>query len=90
MDILTVFLSVLFFTLLGTAYCKGYDFTAKHSHEKLPQFYLVMTVIRFILVMTVIGLYAVFSTDRTKTIEFAITFFAMYVVMMVVTLKLKH
>lgn len=90
MDILTIFFSVLFFTLLGVAYCKGYDFTAKHSHERLPQFYLIMTVIRFILVITIIGMYAVFSEDRTKTIEFAITFFTMYVVMMVVTLKLKH
>jgi len=90
MDILTVFLSALFFTLLGTAYCKGYDFTAKHSHERLPQFYLIMTVIRFILIMTIIGVYAILSSDRTKTIEFATTFFIMYVVMMVVTLKLKH
>lgn len=90
MDILTIFFSVLFFTLLGTAYCKGYDFTAKHSHERLPQFYLIMTVIRFLLIVTVIGLYAVLSDDRTKTIEFVTTFFILYVIMMVVTLKLKH
>lgn len=90
MDTLTVFLSALFFTLLGTAYCKGYDITAKHSPERLPQFYLIMTTIRFILIMTVVGVYAILSDDRTKTIEFSIMFFAMYVVMMVVTLKLKH
>lgn len=90
MDALIIFLSVLFFTLLGTAYCKGYDFTARHSPERLPQFYLIMTVIRFLLVMTAVGVYAFLSDDRTKTIEFAAMFFIMYVVMMVVTLKLKH
>ncbi len=90
MDTLTVFLSALFFTLLGTAYCKGYDITAKHSPERLPQFYLIMTTIRFILVITAIGVYAFLSDDRTKTIEFAVVFFGMYLVMMVVTLKLKH
>ena len=86
----TIFLSALFFTLIGVAYCKGYDFTKKHSPNHLPQFYLVMAVVRFLLVASAVGIYACLSENRTATMEFAAMFFAMYVVTMVVTLKLKH
>ena len=86
----TIFLSALFFTLIGVAYCTGYDFTKKHSPNHLPQFYLVMAVVRFLLVASAVGIYAFLSENRTATMEFAAMFFAMYVVMMVVTLKLKH
>lgn len=90
MDVQVIFLSALFFTLLGVAYCKGYDFTQSHAPKRLPQFYLIMTVIRFVLVVSVVGIYAFLSENRTSTISFAAMFFVMYVAMMVVTLKLKH
>lgn len=85
-----IFLSVLFFTLLGVAYCKGYDITRKHAPQHLPQFYLIMAVIRFTLVVTTVGIYAFLAENRTSTVKFAAMFFIMYVVMMVVILKLKH
>ena len=90
MDIISIFFSVLFFTLLGIAYCKGYDFTKKHSPERLPQFYMVMAVIRFLLVVSVIGIYTFLSENRTSTKHFAVMFLCMYFVTMVITLKLKH
>ena len=39
-------LITFFFTLLGTAYVKGYDIVKSKSPEHLPQFYLIMATIR--------------------------------------------
>jgi cytochrome c biogenesis factor len=86
----SVFLSVLFFTLLGMAYVKGYDAVKRRSPENLVQFYLIMATIRMVLVATVVALYVVFSTDRDKAIEFAAMFIIMYARMMVVTLVMRH
>ena len=41
----SVFLSVLFFTLLGMAYVKGYDVVKRRSPENLVQFYLIMATL---------------------------------------------
>ena len=86
----SVFLSVLFFTLLGMAYVKGYDAVKRRSPENLVQFYLIMATIRMVLVATVVALYVVFTTDRDKAIEFAAMFIIMYAIMMVVTLTMRH
>lgn len=86
----SVFLSVLFFTLLGMAYVKGYDAVKRRSPENLVQFYLIMATIRMVLVATVVALYVVFTTDRDKAIEFAAIFIIMYAIMMVVTLVMRH
>ena len=86
----SVFLSVLFFTLLGMAYVKGYDTVKRRSPENLVQFYLIMATIRMVLVATVVALYVVFSKDREQSIEFAAMFIIMYTIMMVVTLTMRH
>jgi cytochrome c biogenesis factor len=86
----SVFLSVLFFTLLGMAYVKGYDAVKRRSPENLVQFYLIIATIRMVLVATVVALYVVFTTDRDKAIEFAAMFIIMYAIMMVVTLVMRH
>ena len=86
----SVFLSVLFFTLLGMAYVKGYDTVKRRSPENLVQFYLIMATIRMVLVATVVALYVVFSKDREQSIEFAAMFIIMYAIMMVVTLTMRH
>lgn len=90
MTTVSVFLSVLFFTLLGMAYVKGYDAVKRRSPENLVQFYLIMATIRMVLVATVVALYVVFTTDRDKAIEFAAMFIIMYAIMMVVTLVMRH
>ena len=86
----SVFLSVLFFTLLGMAYVKGYDAVKRRLPETLVQFYLIVATIRMVLVATVVALYVVFTTDRDKAIEFAAMFIIMYAIMMVVTLVMRH
>ncbi|MBQ9229627.1 MAG: hypothetical protein IJ190_00435 [Prevotella sp.] len=88
--ILEIFLSALFFTLLGTAYVKGYDIVKRHSPDHLPHFYLIMATIRMLLVGIVVALYVFFTENREDAIRFALTFIIMYAIMMVVTLKLRH
>jgi len=90
MNLLNVFLSVLFFILLGAVYVEGYDFLKAHSPERLPQFYLVLVAIRILLVATVVAIYVILSQNRQDSIHFAAMFFGMYIVMMVITLILKH
>jgi cytochrome c biogenesis factor len=87
---LEYFLSVLFFTLLGVAYVKGYDIVKKHSPDHLVHFYLIMATIRMLLVATVVGLYVFFTENREDAIHFAIIFIIMYAVTMVVTLLMRH
>ena len=90
MSALTVILTAVFFILLGVAYVKGFDVVKKHSPEHLVHFYLLMTVIRLVLVATVVGLYVFFTEDRADAVHFAIMALTMYLVTMVVTLLLRH
>lgn len=90
MSSLTIALSALFFTLLGIAYTKGYDYVKAHAPARLPQFYLIMAIIRFLLIATVVVIYAGLSDNPTDTLHFAAMILGMYVVMMVITLILKH
>lgn len=85
-----IILSAIFFTVLGVAYVKGYDAVKGKSPDRLPQFYLIMATIRMVLVLTVVGLYALLSDNRDDTIKFALTCVCMYTVMMVVTLWMRH
>jgi cytochrome c biogenesis factor len=82
--------AVLFFTLLGVAYVKGYDMVKSRSPEHLPHFYLIMATIRMLLVATVVGLYVFFTESKEETIRFAVTILIMYAITMVVTLKIRH
>ena len=54
MSALTVILTAVFFILLGVAYVRGYDIVKRHSPDHLVHFYLLMTVIRIVLVATVV------------------------------------
>ena len=83
--------SLVFFTLLGLAYVKGYDAVKKHAPTYLPQFYLIMTAIRIVMVITVVAVYTLLiSKSRDDSIHFAIWFLILYGVMMIVTLIYKH
>ena len=83
-------LSVLFFTLLGVTYVKGYDIVKRHSPDPLVHFYLIMATIRMLLVASVVGLYVFFTENREDAIHFAAIFLIMYAIMMVITLLMRH
>ncbi|MBO4810999.1 MAG: hypothetical protein J5552_05460 [Prevotella sp.] len=89
--VIEVLFGLLFFTLLGMAYVKGYDVVKKHSPEHLVHFYLIMATVRMLLVGTVVALYVLLiASNREDAIRFALIYIIMYVAMMVVTLKLRH
>lgn len=87
---LIIFLTALYFTLLGVAWVKGYDIVKKRAPEQLPKFYLILATIRFILTSTLVLCFVLLSDDMALSRQFALMVIAMYVVMMVVTLALKH
>jgi cytochrome c biogenesis factor len=87
---LELFLSILFFTLLGVAYVKGYDAVRKRSPQHLVHFYLIMATIRMLLVATVVGLYVFFTDNREDAIRFAGMILIMYAITMVASLSLRH
>lgn len=88
--VLEIFLSALFFTLLGMAYVKGYDVVKSHSPAHLVHFYLIMATVRMLLIGTIVALYVLFAENREDAIRFALLFIIMYVVMMVITLSMRH
>lgn len=90
MSILSVFLSAIFFTILGMGYVKGYNIVKEKDVTQLVKYYLLFTAIRFVLVMTVVGTYVVFEDNREDSLRFAAMFFGMYVVMLIITLIIKH
>lgn len=77
-------------SLLGFVYVKGYDLVKAKSPGYLPQFYLIMATGRMLLILTIVGCYVFFSNSRVETMRFAIATLALYAVMMVVTLTLRH
>ena len=87
---MTYFFAVLFFTLLGVAYVKGYDVVKSRSPEHLVHFYLIMATIRMLLVASVIALYVFLAPNREDANHYAVIILIMYAITMVVTLILRH
>lgn len=82
--------AVCLLTLLGVSYVKLYDVVKARQSEALPRFYLIMMLIRMLLVASLVGIYALLASDRQDVMRFAAVYLAMYVVMMVVTLCMRH
>ena len=86
-----ILFGIFFFTLLGTAYVKGYDVVKAHSPEHMVHFYLIMATVRMLLVGTAIAIYVLLiASNREDAIRFALIYLIMYAIMMVVTLILRH
>lgn len=92
MTVLNIILSALFFSTLGFAYCKGWDYVKKNMPGYLVHYYLVSATLRFLLVAAVILAYIRLSGVgiNAKLLSFVLMFLGMYVAMMVITLWLKH
>ena len=89
--IFEILFGILFFTLLGLAYVKGYDVVKAHSPEHMVHFYLIMATVRMLLVGTAIAIYVLLiASNREDAIRFALIYLIMYAIMMVVTLVLRH
>ena len=86
-----ILFGIFFFTLLGTAYVKGYDVVKADSPEHMVHFYLIMATVRMLFVGTAIAIYVLLiASNREDAIRFALIYLIMYAIMMVVTLVLRH
>ena len=83
-------LTALLIIFLGVAYVKGYDMVKSRSQEHLPQFYLIMTAVRMVLIATMAAIVIIFTEDKTEARQFGMYILIMYSLMMVTTLALRH
>jgi len=91
MSILTVFLGVTLYVILGMIWIKGASYVREHSPKHLLNFYMTLTVIRVTSILMVIGLYLVFvSKSYRESVSFVVMMLAMYALMMIVTLLIRH
>lgn len=82
--------AVTLYTTLTVVYVKGRSLVERHSPDNLVRFHFIMVAIRFLLSVTLVGIFVLLSTDRTATLHFAAFVIVLYLVMIVVTLILKH
>ncbi|MBR6181092.1 MAG: hypothetical protein IKQ77_07765 [Prevotella sp.] len=90
MSLWMVFAAVLLYTTLTVAYVKGVKMVESVSPDNLVKFHFIMVAIRFLLSITLVGIYVLFSKDRTATIQFSALVVVLYLAMIAVTLILKH
>ena len=91
MSILTVFLGVTLYVILRMIWIKGASYVREHSPKHLLNFYMTLTVIRVTSILMVIGLYLVFvSKSYRESVSFVVMMLAMYALMMIVTLLIRH
>ena len=90
MSLLTIFITVLAFTLLTGGYLKGRQIVEKNAPQSLVKFHFIMVAVRFLFAVTAVGIYSLFSDNREDTIYFAALVVGLYIAMIVATLILKH
>lgn len=88
---LTICLCLMLFAALGTGWVKGYDVVKARAPRQLAKFYLAYAVFRMITILLVVAVYVfLISESMAQSKAFVVMVFAMYAVMMALTLKLKH
>ena len=90
MSLVTIFLTVLVFTLLTVSYLKGRRIVENNAPQSLVKFHFIMVAVRFLFAVTAVGIYSLFSDNREDTIYFAALVVGLYIAMIVATLILKH
>ncbi len=92
MPSLTSFIScALLFALLGGAWTIGLDVVKKHFIQYLVPYCILFTVVRFTVVLAVIGTYVFCLSDsHAESKAFAAMVLIMYGAMMVITYVIKH
>ena len=69
----------------------GLKAVQKYQPEKAVTFYFIMASIRFVMALTIVALYMLFSahTHEEATV-FCLIFSLMYVAMVIISIMLKH
>jgi len=88
---LWIFIAVVYYTLFIYIWVKGLDTVQKHQPEGVVRFYFVIASIRFLMALTIVAFYMLFSTHtHDEAVVFCTIFSLMYVVAIIVSVALKH
>lgn len=83
--------SAFFFTLLIYVWVMGLKAVQRYQPEKAVTFYFIMASIRFVMALTMVALYMMFSRHtQEEAVMFCLAFSLMYVAMVIISIMLKH
>ncbi len=88
---LWIFVAVVYYTLFIYIWVKGLDTVQKHQPESAVKSYFVIASIRFLMALTIVALYMLFSNNtHGENVVFCTAFSLMYAVAIIVSVALKH
>lgn len=88
---LTVVCCLLLFTALGAGWVMGCSYIKAKAPQMLVKFYFVYAIFRILTVLSLAAVYIFFiSGGLAESKAFVAMLFVMYVLMMALTLKMKH
>lgn len=90
-SVVTIIVSLLLFAALGAGWIAGYNYFKSRHPRWLVRFYMVYAVFRMVVIVGYMAFYIfLISGSSTESKTFALIILSMYVVMMTLTLILKH
>ena len=90
-SLLTIVCSLLIFIILGVGWMKGCSYVKAKAPQMLVKFYLIYALFRVMTVLSIAAVYIFFISDSIgESKSFVAMLFVMYVLMMALTLKMKH
>lgn len=88
---LWIFVATVFYTIFIYVWVKGLGTIKEHNPEGTVKFYFVIASIRFIMALTIVALFMLFSNSTHKeAVVFCTTFSLMYIIAIIVSIILKH
>lgn len=90
MNVAVVVALALLFIAVGVAHVKGCGYAKKHLRGHLVQFYIALSGVRLLIVATAAAACILTADSRRQALYYAATVMGMYIVMMTVTLIIKH
>lgn len=82
---------LLIFIALGSGWIAGYQYLKDKGPQYLVRFYLIYAIFRILTVLSVAVVYIFFISGSTaESKSFVLMLFTMYVLMMALTLIMKH
>ena len=88
---LWILVAIVYYTLFIYVWVKGLGTIQEHQPEGVVKFYFVIASIRFLMALTIVALYMLFSHHtHHEAAVFCTVFSLMYAVAIIVSIALKH
>lgn len=90
-SVLAIMFSLLLLVALGAGWMAGYRYFKAEDHQMLVRFYMAYAAFRVFIILGYAAIYIFFISDSVaESKAFVLMLFSMYVLMMALTLILKH